>query len=93
MVTKHARQAVSLDSSSPVERHQPHLPYVVPIGARQWRISNGNEPGTPDCCLAYVEGREPGFDVLIVAPSPPEWVHVDTFEEAKNIAIRRPSHL
>lgn len=93
MVTKHARQAVSLDSSSPVERHSSKLPRVVPIGTRQWRVSNGTEPGSPGSFLAYVEGRAVGFDVLIVAPSPPEWVHVDTFEEAKDVAMRRPAHL
>jgi len=87
MVTKHVRQAVSLDSSSPVERHPSHLPNVVPIGTRQWRVSNGTEPGSPGCRLAFVEGRDPGFDVLIVEPAPPEWIHVDTFEEAKRVAL------
>ena len=96
MVTKHA-PAVSLEPSFPSqhdvspagdssERH-----HVVPIGARQWRISNDADPSSPECCLAYVEAQGAGYDVLIVAPSPPEWLHVDTFDEAKRAAIRLPS--
>lgn len=92
MHTKPDRRATSLDSTTSDAPHPHHLPAVVPIGTRQWRISNGTEPGLADCCLAYVEGRGAGFDVLIVAPSPPEWLHVDTFEEAKRVAIRRQSH-
>lgn len=92
MVTKHA-PAVSLESPFPPARDSSERHHVVPIGTRQWRISNDADPSSPECCLAYVEAQGTGYDVLIVAPSPPEWLHVDTFDEAKRAAIRRPSPL
>jgi hypothetical protein len=90
MVTKHA-PAVSLEPPFAPQRDATGRHHVVPIGNRQWRISNDADPSSPDCCLAYVEAQGSGYDVLIVAPSPPEWVHVDTFDEAKRAAIRLPS--
>ena len=90
MVTKHA-PALSLESPFPPARDSSERHHVVSIGARQWRISNDADPSSPECCLAYVEAQGTGYDVLIVAPSPPEWLHVDTFDEAKRAAIRRPS--
>ncbi|WP_157579939.1 MULTISPECIES: hypothetical protein [unclassified Plantibacter] len=92
MVTKHA-PAVSLESPFPRVEDSAERHHVVPIGTRQWRISNDADPSSPECRLAYVEAQGTGYDVLIVAPSPPEWLHVDTFDEAKRAAVRRPTLL